>query len=558
MAAQREQLRQPTPLTRNDVPDTATQGNTWLGQYNSHRVVQVLRTKGLTETELAQQAGERVQAQALTRLARRRVREFLKRRDESWGNDETSIVQTATMDYFGQQPSYSFAETVDLLLSHGLTAKDIAEILLHTPGIALMRPYPLLNEQNGESLAETLHRTLTLLLTQTLQLRKYDARKILRQTPGLLTRRGSQSATHIVQVLAKLGVSTSSIARDKSALPQLLQRDPAAVFRLVSFLASDAVRMPLAQIGPLVRRTQCQTLLNRVAPVRTDHNEEHNNNAEAEHPGVVAALWGRASQERRKCINETYRNMTKTAWILRNEIGTVDLGKVVAAYPDILLLDAETQILPAAHYLMNDLGIWKDDLAKTIQLYPVLLGMNIQDMQKVVGFLEALDVDTANMPSMFRSFPSLLAMDVERDMQPTVDFLRSIGIANIGRFVTRLPPVLGYSVEQELVPKWEFLRTVCSDPRFELSRFPAYFSYPLERVIRTRYEYLREVKNIPTQFVPLDHVVRFGDRDFAVKVARDSDESSFLRFLESRQRQARPRHKKKSSKNHKKNDEEGS
>jgi hypothetical protein len=73
---------------------------------------------------------------------------------------------------------------------------------------------------------------------------------------------------------------------------------------------------------------------------------------------------------------------------------------------------------------------------------------------------------------------------------------------------------------------------------FELSTFPAYFSYPLDRVIKTRYEYLLNEKRIPTQFLALDVVLRYGDVDFATQVARDADGGAcFQKFAERRQRQ---------------------
>jgi hypothetical protein len=151
------------------------------------------------------------------------------------------------------------------MLSFGLTAKDIAEIFVHSPGIALMRPQQAqqvdeieadldasvsaeskaaaetnqkledgTNDHNGETLQETLDRSLVGLLCGTLGLRKYDARKVLRNCPGLLTMRGSRSAEQVIMLLSRLGVSANSIARDKNALPTLLSRSPAAL-RLIAF-----------------------------------------------------------------------------------------------------------------------------------------------------------------------------------------------------------------------------------------------------------------------------------------------------------------------------------
>jgi hypothetical protein len=229
--------------------------------------------------------------------------------------------------------------------------------------------------------------------------------------------------------------------------------------------------------------------------------------------------------------------MSKTAWTLRYQIGTVDLGKVIAAYPAVLLLDAETQILPNAEYLMNQLGIWQDDLPRVLQLYPALLGMPVQDMERVSMYLTSLEVPAENLGSIFRSFPALLTLDIRKDMVPVIAFLRTIGVTNMGRFISRLPPVLGYSVRRELVPKWRFLQSIHADARFEVSKFPAYFSYPLERVIKTRYEYIQQVRRIPPQLVPLDKVVSYGDTDFAVKVMGDVDGGkTFRQFVEDRRK----------------------
>jgi hypothetical protein len=551
-----------------------------LGQFNRYRIASMLRTTLATDSSsnndnnmsgedeaLFSLAGERVQSQALARTARRRVREFLKERDQAWTADSipsssSSTAISAPSERTTASP-YGVQDVVDVMLSFGLTAKDIAEIFVHSPGIALMRPLQAqqrvdeieanvdasvsveststaaavetnqklkdeTNDHNGETLQETLDRSLVGLLCGTLGLRKYDARKVLRNCPGLLTMRGSRSAEQVILLLSRLGVSASSIARDKNALPTLLSRSPAALFRLIAFLASDAVRMPMNKIGPLLRRSECQELLDMVAPVpvfdsNSDDVVQGKYNDGTTDPGVVAALWGQSSQVRRERINGVYRNMTKTASTLRNEIGTEDLGKVISAYPKVLLLDAEEQILPTANYLMNELGVWEDDLPRVLQLYPALLGMEISQMEQVAAFLLDLEVGPETLSSIFRSFPAILTLDIEKTMVPVVDFLKSKAeIANVGRFISRLPPILGYSVPNELQPKWEFLETIVSDARYELSRFPAYFSYPLERV-EARFDYLRNVKQVPVQLLGLDKVLRFGDKDFAIKVAADRD-----------------------------------
>jgi mTERF len=538
-----------TPPTDSTVPTISAGWWRW-GQYQSDRVAQLLldRDANLDPAQAAL-VGRAVQSQALQRNARRRVRDFLKHRDDVW-NHAAATTTTTYSPPTGIRPGgtssssnntaapYRLEETINVMMEYGLTVKDVAEILLHSPGIALMRPRPLVDGNNtisssGETIQDTMDRSFVDLLSTRLELRRYDARKILRTCPGLLTMTGSRHADQVVRMMQSLGVSCSSLARDKTALPALLSRSPDALFRLVAFLSSDAVRMPVSQIGPLLRRTECLELLNAVAPVR---RALHLNETDGTDPEVLSALRARQSQEQRDLVNRVYDQMSSTAWTLRHRIGTADLGRVVAAYPSVLLLNAQEQILPNAQYLMNDLGVWKDDLPRVLQLYPALLGTPIEQMQAVTNFLLALEVDRDILPNIFRSFPALLTMDVDQTMKPVVEYLRTaVGVRNVGRFVSRLPPLLGYSIE-ELRPKWEFLQQVgLSNARFELTRFPAYFSYPLERVIKSRYTYLNQVKKVPPQLVSLDQVLRFGDKDFAVKVAGDADGGqSYLAFVRER------------------------
>eukprot|EP00522_Entomoneis_paludosa_P010930 CAMPEP_0172459308 /NCGR_PEP_ID=MMETSP1065-20121228/31971_1 /TAXON_ID=265537 /ORGANISM="Amphiprora paludosa, Strain CCMP125" /LENGTH=786 /DNA_ID=CAMNT_0013213935 /DNA_START=122 /DNA_END=2482 /DNA_ORIENTATION=- len=574
-------------LAANTVNLPAASG--W-GQYNSHRVEKLLLSKDESlDPAAVAKAAARVQAQVLARTMRRRIRTFLKERDETW----KSSADAPSLNRIQNSPSpdHSLEESMEVLMSHGLTAKDITDILQHSPGIMLMRPRRNSNDEimdgadeksmddndtedysdvNGECLDDTVDRVFKILCV-TLKLRQYDARKIVRASPGLLTMRGSKSAEAMVSLFHRMGVSHTALARDKAALTVALSRSPSSMFRLVAFLASDAIRMPVGKVGPLLRRPVSRALLDAVAPLPQQQLNNHNANnnlisnngsnmtttstapleaLESElDPWIVSALWGKQSQVRRDQTNDIYKKMTKTAWTLRNQIGTADLGKVVAAYPSVLLLDAQEQILPNAEYLMDNLGICEGDLPRVLQLYPSLLGLPIERMEAVANFLRSLGVESEEMSSMFRSFPALLTLDVETNMKPVVAFLHSIGVMDIGRFLTRIPPILGYSVDQELMPKWKHLKMVSSDARFEVTKFPAYFSYPLERVIKARYEYIQDVKRFPAQLINVEKVVSYGDLDFATKILRDNDDGlEFRAFLDKRKETLRPLKKKRALK----------
>lgn len=558
--------RKADPAPLDALPLVGDELDPWMGQYNRNRVAQKLVSLGADES-LSLKAGERVQSYVLVRTARRRIRLFLRERDSLWNepDGEMKSSQQLLESAKPRHPKYGFDDVVEVMLDVGLTGVDICAILSHSPSLAQMMPRESFaatnlelsqtepNEETdglngvgvvpspGETLEETLTTSFSGLLLTTLGMRKYDARKVLRSCPGLLSVRGSKSAVQVVAMMTKLGVSTNSIGRDKTSLPVLLSRSPAGLFRLISFLTSDTVRIPVKTAGPLVRRTISRELLDAVVPVLRlqplENTDSSNEEDEGLDPNVESALWGRSREERTKRINAIYKNMTATAMTLRNEIGTKDLGKVVAAYPSVLLLNAEEQILPTAAFLMDELGILEGDLPRVLQLFPVLLGKSTDEMKEVASYLLSLGVEEEDLGSIFRAFPGLLTMDTENDMMPVVKYLKSIGVVNIGAFVTRLPPILSYSVENDLKPKWEFLKKVCMYADFELNKFPAYFSYPFERVIKTRYDYLA-ARGVSRHLVPVDAVLRFGDVDFATRVARDDDEGKVFQKFCERRRQA--------------------
>jgi len=511
----------------------------WLSQFMCKRVANKLIECG-APTTAAHEAAMVVQSYVLSRTKQSRVRDFLKKRDMAWsrGDERNGISESSLIEL----PEYGIDDVLELLLETGLNGYEIAAILTHTPGIALMMPrlppQNLQHKLNGKTLEETISCAYEGVLLGTLNLKKYDGKRVLRLCPGLLTMRGSKRAEDVVTLMRSMGVSLKSLVRGKNGLPVLLSRSPSSLFRLITFLASDALRMPVSQIGPLLRNKQCKDLLDAVAPVSFLEPCHFCKTSSYDH--VKSGVTSDDIGKKRQSINDAYKNMSRTSWTLRNLIGTNDLSKVISAYPNVLLLDVEKQILPTAAYLMNELGICQDDLPRVLQLYPFLLGKGIKEMEMIVEYLLELGVEEEKLPGIFRAFPSLLSMN-KQSMEPVIEFLKEIGIANIGRFVTRLPSVLGYSVE-DLKPKWTYLSQVCLYPSFELSTFPAYFSYPFIRVTKTRYEYLRYVKKLPTELLALDLVLRYGDTDFAKFVAKDRDGgkkfATFVRLRTERRKKA--------------------
>jgi len=439
--------------------DTATRGGTvapaedttadclsWFTQYNAHRVAQRLASLGACETD-ALEAGNAVQNYSLARTTRQRVRKFLRDRDLKWASESASAEEPsyelsnlqAEAEWRGDR--YEIDEVITYLVEAGLTGRDIAAIFTHSPSVSMMKARRG-DGSHGETLEDTMNRSYFGVLCSTINLRKYDARKVLRTCPGLLTKRGSISSEEVVSILCNLGVSPTSLGRDKAALPMLLSRSPASLFRFVAFLSSDYVRMPVSKIGPFIRRSECASVLDLVAPL-----PRYNTNLlDGVNDGLglgdgdidvmpIQKLLRDGSNNMENEITKRYNAMFKTAEFLRKEVGIEDLGKVLAAYPQIFTVD-RNNIIEIVNFLQDELGMYFDDVAKVIEAYPKLLEIDVAQMQSVIDYLLSLEVSKDVLGSMFRAFPALLAQDVDTSMKEVVKFLEDIGVTNIGRFIT--------------------------------------------------------------------------------------------------------------------------
>lgn len=439
------------------IEDTAADTLSWYTQYNAHRVAQKLIVLGASE-DVAIEAGTAVQNYALARTTRQRIRKFLRDRDLKWArgesissmsndsklqvdseeskNELSNIIEEAKL----RRERHDIDEIMNLMVESGLTGKDIAAIFTHTPSVSMMKARKSPIRDKFSTLEDTIDRSLVQVLSTKIKLRKYDARKVLRSCPGLLTKRGSTAALEVVNILTNLGVAPTSLVRDKAALPMLLSRSPASLFRFVAFLSSDYIQMPVSKIGPFIRRSECAPVLDQIAPLPCYNSnlfEGLNENSASEEFNTIPIqkLLKDGSDNIEKVITERYNSMFKTAELLKKEIGIEDMGKVLAAYPQIFSIERDT-IVNVVNFLHEELELYHDDIAKMIELFPKILETDVERMSSVIDYLRHLGVAEDALGSIFRAFPGLLSKDPDASMKEVVEFLEDIGVTNIGRFIT--------------------------------------------------------------------------------------------------------------------------
>jgi len=466
-------------LTDITATDNTLQDDEFLQQYTCEHITKVMQSLG-AERSVAFEIGYKVERLAFDRARRRSIRQFLRKRDYMWASpdgsgmdvdnelfDIPSVSDSGEDVHLNEMGGSNLESVINVLLHNGLIGTDIVSIMSHTPSLALMisgeeqileekaqRKVEVgsvlnsseelmvdgIDETDTEDVAtevQTVYdaskQVLRLLLCDSLGLRKYDARKIIRSCPGLLTSRGSHSAEQVIELMTSLGVSHSALARDKSYLPVLLSRSSSSLFRLVAFLSSDAVRMTVDSIGPLLRRKECSVLLDATAPAEYSSLRK----GMLTDGGVAVRIPDPNKLiSRSEDISNIYRRMRSTASFLRFSVGITDLSKVVASYPRVLLLDSLGQVSPVVSFLRDDIGLDQETLPKMIQAFPVILGVSVTEMRSVTDYLISIEVKADSLPKIIRAFPAVLTMNVRSKMKPVVEYLRSIGVVNVGRFIT--------------------------------------------------------------------------------------------------------------------------
>jgi hypothetical protein len=200
--------------------------------------------------------------------------------------------------------------------------------------------------------------------------------------------------------------------------------------------------MPLSQIGPFIRRSECSKILDLVAPLPPSRGNLFDDETSILDKENLDMLPPRQIIEEgtdnaiETEISKRYKNMFDTALFLRQEIGVDNLGKVISAFPDIFTLDTYKQVIPVIDFLNENLDFDQEDIVKVLQAYPMLLGTSVDQMQSVVKHFLALEVEEEMIPNILKAFPSLFSQIDETKMTEVVEFLKQIGVSNIGRFVT--------------------------------------------------------------------------------------------------------------------------
>jgi hypothetical protein len=75
-------------------------------------------------------------------------------------------------------------------------------------------------------------------------------------------------------------------------------------------------------------------------------------------------------------------------------------------------------------------------MPRILETFPAILDGDLSKMEEIAVYLLSLEIAEESLSSIIRAFPSTLCLDIQTNIGPVVDFLRKIGVENIGRFIT--------------------------------------------------------------------------------------------------------------------------
>lgn len=192
-------------------------------------------------------------------------------------------------------------------------------------------------------------------------------------------------------------------------------------------------------------------------------------------------------------------------------IPEVRIGQIISAAPSLFSYSVENSLKPTARYLVEEVGIRKNDLAKVVQLSPQILVQRIDNTwnTRYNFFSKELGAPRESIVKMVRKHPQLLHYSIEDGLLPRINFLRSIGMqdSDILKVLTRLTQVLSLSLEENLRPKYIYLINELRNEVKSLTKYPMYLSLSLDQRIRPRHRYLVSLKKVPKGPFPLSSLV---------------------------------------------------
>lgn len=176
---------------------------------------------------------------------------------------------------------------------------------------------------------------------------------------------------------------------------------------------------------------------------------------------------------------------------------TTQTHKILKTFPQFYDYSMSRTIVPVIHYLVDDLGFTPEEVQKIVVRCPRIVSYTLLSLKNKVGFFryeiglssttvksillrspglvgtstdklrtkieyftDRLHLDEEETRKVVGSMPSLLTLNLERNVDPKIEYLSKYRI-NLRAAVLKLPALLAYSLERRIIPRVEALQANC-------------------------------------------------------------------------------------------------
>ncbi|KAL5739939.1 hypothetical protein ACOSP7_028829 [Xanthoceras sorbifolium] len=185
---------------------------------------------------------------------------------------------------------------------------------------------------------------------------------------------------------------------------------------------------------------------------------------------------------------------------------TLEFRRIVSMCPEVLTSRA-SDVLPVFTFLLREAGVNGSDLKRVINRRPRLLVCSVKTrLRPTLNFLQSIGIAEVNKHTY------LLSCSVEDKLIPRIEYFKNIGFSHkeTTNMFRRFPQLFNYSVKDNYEPKLNYFVMEMGRDLKELKEFPQYFSFSLENRIKPRHQSCVE-KGV---CFPLNVLLKTSDHQF--------------------------------------------
>lgn len=133
--------------------------------------------------------------------------------------------------------------------------------------------------------------------------------------------------------------------------------------------------------------------------------------------------------------------------------------RIVQTYPQVLQYPVDSYLKPKVAYLTTLLSNKRQDAIHMVASNPTILWLRPELIESKLDFLQqALELDKQELHFVVTSFPQVLGLSVETNLQPKLEYLKQhLTMDQLKEFVAYQPSLLAYSLENRIRPRIELL-----------------------------------------------------------------------------------------------------